>query len=270
MKPGDDASHEEQKNYESAKNAYDKKIAILDKFDNGLAKLKESYDASKAALIKDSAAELAKLESEIGIVKPEPAKEGGTTTPGVTPAKPEDKPVATPSATAETATPAAAPAEKKETPKTAEYEVKKGDNLTKIAKEYGTTVSALAKENGIKNVNVIHVGQKLKVPAKAETPATDTEAAAASAKKPEAGKDGKAADGGKTEKKAAAPAAKPEASAAKPEAKAGEVPPSATTPPSEQAKVDAKPKSGPTDQTYAEVSQAVPKAAGGPTKSQKA
>lgn len=44
------------------------------------------------------------------------------------------------------------------------YIVKKGDTLTKIAKKYGTTVDALVKANGIKNPDVIKVGQKLTIP----------------------------------------------------------------------------------------------------------
>lgn len=43
------------------------------------------------------------------------------------------------------------------------YTVKSGDNLTKIAKKYGTTVDALVKLNGIKNKNLIYAGQKLRV-----------------------------------------------------------------------------------------------------------
>lgn len=43
------------------------------------------------------------------------------------------------------------------------YKVKAGDNLSKIAKMYGTTVDALVKKNGIKNKNKIYVGQVLKV-----------------------------------------------------------------------------------------------------------
>lgn len=43
------------------------------------------------------------------------------------------------------------------------YTVKSGDNLTKIAKKYGTTVAKLVSLNGIKNPNVINVGQKLRV-----------------------------------------------------------------------------------------------------------
>lgn len=43
------------------------------------------------------------------------------------------------------------------------YTVKKGDNLTKIAKKYGTTVNQLVAWNGIKNKNLIYAGQKLRV-----------------------------------------------------------------------------------------------------------
>ena len=43
------------------------------------------------------------------------------------------------------------------------YTVKRGDTLSAIAKKYGTTVKAIAAKNGIKNVNLIYVGQKLKI-----------------------------------------------------------------------------------------------------------
>lgn len=43
------------------------------------------------------------------------------------------------------------------------YTVKVGDNLTKIAKQFGTSVSSLAALNKIKNPNLIRVGQKLRV-----------------------------------------------------------------------------------------------------------
>lgn len=48
--------------------------------------------------------------------------------------------------------------------KTKTYKVAKGDTLSKIAKKYGTTVDALAKLNGIKNKNLITVGQIIKLP----------------------------------------------------------------------------------------------------------
>jgi murein DD-endopeptidase MepM/ murein hydrolase activator NlpD len=43
------------------------------------------------------------------------------------------------------------------------YTVVSGDNLTRIASRYGTTVAALVKLNGIKNANLISVGQVLKL-----------------------------------------------------------------------------------------------------------
>ena len=41
------------------------------------------------------------------------------------------------------------------------YIVKEGDTLTKIANKYNTTVTKIAKRNGIKNINRIYIGQKL-------------------------------------------------------------------------------------------------------------
>ena len=38
-----------------------------------------------------------------------------------------------------------------------------GDTLSEIAQRYGTTVSYLAKLNNIRNVNLIYVGQVLKI-----------------------------------------------------------------------------------------------------------
>ena len=53
------------------------------------------------------------------------------------------------------------------TPKPAEssvyYTVKKGDTLSKIAKQYGTTWQNLKKINGIKDANKIYAGQKIKI-----------------------------------------------------------------------------------------------------------
>lgn len=48
-------------------------------------------------------------------------------------------------------------------PKVQYYTVVKGDNLTKIAKKYGTTVNQLVAWNNIKNPNLIYAGQKLRV-----------------------------------------------------------------------------------------------------------
>lgn len=52
---------------------------------------------------------------------------------------------------------------KSKTSSTITYTVKRGDTLSAIAKKYGTTVKAIAAKNGIKNVNLIYVGQKLKI-----------------------------------------------------------------------------------------------------------
>ena len=43
------------------------------------------------------------------------------------------------------------------------YTIKRGDTLSAIARKHNTTVAALAKLNNIKNVNVINVGQVLKL-----------------------------------------------------------------------------------------------------------
>ena len=43
------------------------------------------------------------------------------------------------------------------------YTVKRGDTLSRIAAKYGTTVAKLAADNGIKNINLIHVGQVLTI-----------------------------------------------------------------------------------------------------------
>lgn len=44
------------------------------------------------------------------------------------------------------------------------YTVKSGDNLSSIAVKNGTTVSALQNLNGIKNANLINIGQVIKLP----------------------------------------------------------------------------------------------------------
>lgn len=60
-----------------------------------------------------------------------------------------------------------APAAKPEASTNKTYTVKTGDTLSGIASKYGTTVEALQSLNGIKNANVIHVGQVIKVPGRA-------------------------------------------------------------------------------------------------------
>lgn len=43
------------------------------------------------------------------------------------------------------------------------YVVKKGDTLGKIAKKFKTTVEELVRINNIKNANIIHIGQKIRI-----------------------------------------------------------------------------------------------------------
>lgn len=51
------------------------------------------------------------------------------------------------------------------------YTVKRGDTLSAIAAKYGTTYQKLAAYNGIKNPNIINVGQQIKIPGnKTEAP----------------------------------------------------------------------------------------------------
>lgn len=59
-----------------------------------------------------------------------------------------------------TAKPASAPTAKKATT----YTVKSGDTLWGIAKKHSSSVSAIAKANGIKNTSYIRIGQKLTIP----------------------------------------------------------------------------------------------------------
>jgi LysM repeat protein len=64
----------------------------------------------------------------------------------------------------------------------AEYTVVKGDNLSKLAKKYNTTVAELARLNNIPKgkLNLIKIGQTLKLPDSAQA-VTATQAASASA-----------------------------------------------------------------------------------------
>lgn len=54
------------------------------------------------------------------------------------------------------------------------YTVVKGDTLSGIAAKYGTTYQKLAAYNNIANPNVIHVGQKIKIPRKSTTSSTNS------------------------------------------------------------------------------------------------
>jgi LysM repeat protein len=50
-----------------------------------------------------------------------------------------------------------------------EYVVKPGDSLSKIGRNLGVNWKEIATLNNIKNVNLIRVGQKLKIPKKTES-----------------------------------------------------------------------------------------------------
>lgn len=52
------------------------------------------------------------------------------------------------------------------------YVVQSGDTLIRIALRFNTTVSAIARENGITNVNLIYAGQRLRIPGAASGTAT--------------------------------------------------------------------------------------------------
>jgi LysM repeat protein len=54
-----------------------------------------------------------------------------------------------------------------------EYTVQRGDTLTSIAHRFGTTVWEIARLNGIWNVNLIFVGQRLLIPDGVEPPPPD-------------------------------------------------------------------------------------------------
>ena len=62
-----------------------------------------------------------------------------------------------------------------EAPSETVYVVKCGDTLSGIAKEYGTTYQVLAAYNGIANPNLIHVGDKIRIPGTGEAPVKSIE-----------------------------------------------------------------------------------------------
>lgn len=68
------------------------------------------------------------------------------------------------------------------------YKIKKGDTLSGIASRYGTTVSALAQANNIKNPNLIYAGNTLTIPgsSSASTTKKTTTASKATATAPKA------------------------------------------------------------------------------------
>jgi len=61
------------------------------------------------------------------------------------------------------------------------YVVKAGDTLNAIAARYGVSTSALARANGIRNINRIYVGQRLVIPGRSVSTAPATGSAPATA-----------------------------------------------------------------------------------------
>ncbi len=59
-------------------------------------------------------------------------------------------------------------------PRTTIHTVKSGDTLERIAKRYGTTISAIQAANGMGKKTMIQIGQKLKIPTKATVSKTTT------------------------------------------------------------------------------------------------
>jgi lipoprotein-anchoring transpeptidase ErfK/SrfK len=47
--------------------------------------------------------------------------------------------------------------------------VRRGEHLAKIARKYGTSVAAIVTANGLRNANLVYVGQRLKIPGKSAT-----------------------------------------------------------------------------------------------------
>ncbi len=78
-------------------------------------------------------------------------------------------PGATAPATNPTAVPTSAPATS-----TATYTVKSGDTLANIARQYGSTTTAIATANGITNINLIYAGQTLTIPGTTGSTSTTT------------------------------------------------------------------------------------------------
>jgi LysM repeat protein len=91
--------------------------------------------------------------------------------PGVVPTKLKvNQKLVIPAATAGTSAPATTDTSTAASTGEEIYKVKSGDTLTKIAKANGTTVKAIETENNLTTTK-IKVGQKLKIPAKAEAAA---------------------------------------------------------------------------------------------------
>lgn len=198
-KPEASAPYEAEQKYVSELKAHEEMKGVLDAFDAEISALTKSYEASKVELGKTTAGNIEGLKLEVALNFPTSNATAPAASEKEKPAEPNDGRVVNGTIQPrDTGKMAAAPDDANpEKAAPAEYVVKKGDNLTKIAKEYGTTVSELASLNKIKNVNKIAVGQKLIVPNKGtETARAEPENAAPEAPKAVE----KAAEGKSTDK----------------------------------------------------------------------
>jgi len=85
-------------------------------------------------------------------------------TPTATPTSPPGVPAHTPTPTLTPTTPSGTPGAP------IVHVVQRGENLFRIALRYNTTVEAIAAANGIRNPQLIYVGQKLTIPKGGTTP----------------------------------------------------------------------------------------------------
>jgi len=105
-----------------------------------------------------------------------PAPSAASAKTAASPADTAAAPAASAKTTAGSTEKTAAPAASDKT-----YTVKTGDNLQRIAKNHHTTAKAIAALNGLKSLNSIQVGQKLKMPAPKAAAASAPAAPAAAA-----------------------------------------------------------------------------------------
>ncbi len=104
--------------------------------------------------------------SEVPIAAPgtEPSPTPITVGPIIVPATQPVPTVAPPAPTATSAPAASSQPTTSSSSARRTYIVQRGDNLTKIARRFGTTVDAIVRANNIKDKNKIYVGQKLIIP----------------------------------------------------------------------------------------------------------
>ncbi|CAM4519118.1 bifunctional 2',3'-cyclic-nucleotide 2'-phosphodiesterase/3'-nucleotidase [Paenibacillus macerans] len=133
-------------------------LTYLKNTEDGYAKFKLSVNAEKASA--SPASEPVAQPASPAAPQADPAETPATTPEQPAPAEEpqaEAKPVKTPSKQT-----ISQPAASKDTV----YTVEKGDNLYRIAIKHGTTWQALAKYNKLANPHLIHIGQKILIPAK--------------------------------------------------------------------------------------------------------